>query len=163
MFLEQRLVAAGFEVELDGMGTRPVAADMQHEARGGIDLARGADRQEEAAAVEHLVDLVHAHRHFAEPHDVGAQLADGLAVRAHRGGREILVRFEDLAAIHAADLAVAAVHVDDAPGAGHLVQGIDVLGHHRHLAVVFLLETGERLVRGIGHDMAARKLLRVSL
>src|SRR5216684_1376574 len=56
MFLEQRLVAAGLEVELDGAGARPVAADMQHEACGGIDLARGADRQEQAATVQHLVD-----------------------------------------------------------------------------------------------------------
>src|SRR5882724_5244056 len=91
MFLEQGLVAAGFEVELDGPRAWPVAADMQHEARGGIDLARGADRHEQAAAVQHLIDLVHVHGHLAEPHDVRPELAHGMAMGAHRGWRQILV------------------------------------------------------------------------
>src|ERR1044072_6376418 len=84
MFVEQRLAAGWLEIELDGMGARLAAPHVQHEARRRIDLARGADRQEQAAALQGGVDLVHVHGHLAEPHDVRPQLSQRLAVGANR-------------------------------------------------------------------------------
>src|SRR5882672_5167769 len=80
VFVEQRLVAGRLEVELDSARPRRLAADMQDEARGRIDLARGADRQEQAAALQGRIDLVHVERHLAEPDDVRPELAHRLAV-----------------------------------------------------------------------------------
>src|SRR5512144_330983 len=57
VFVEQRLIAGRLEIELDGARPALLAADMHDEAGGGIDLARGADRQEEAAALQRGVDL----------------------------------------------------------------------------------------------------------
>src|SRR6185295_7142359 len=84
VFVEQGLVAGRLEVQLDGARPRRLAPDMQDEAGRGIDLARGADRQEEAAALQGGVDFVHVERHLAEPHDVWPELAHGLAVGADR-------------------------------------------------------------------------------
>ena len=158
MFVEQRLVVGRLEVELDRVGVG-AAARLQHETRGGIDLARGADRHEQAAALQGGVDLVHVHRHLAEPHDVRPEFAHRLAVGADRLGREVDIGGEHGAAVHAADLAVAAVHVDDVLRTRLLVQGIDVLGHDGDLAVVFLLELRQRHVRGIGRDMGGAEHL----
>src|SRR5215216_94902 len=124
VFVEQGLVARRLEVQLDGARPRRLAADMQDEARRGIDLARGADRQEEAAALESCVDLVHVERQLAEPDDVWPELSHGLAVGADRLRREVNVGFEDRAAVHAADLAIAAVHVDHVLRARHLMQRV---------------------------------------
>src|SRR4029453_1096897 len=112
MFVEQRLIAGRLEVQLDGARPMRLAADMQHEARRGIDLARGADRQEQAAALQRGIDLVHMERHLAEPDDVWPEFPHRLAVGTHRLRCEIDIGLEDLAAVHAADLAVAAMHVD---------------------------------------------------
>src|ERR1044072_5162175 len=57
VFVEQGLVAGRLEVQLDGARPRRLAADMQDEARRGIDLARGPDRQEQAAALEGGINL----------------------------------------------------------------------------------------------------------
>ena len=83
----------------------------------------------------------------------GLQFAHRLAVGADRLGREVDIGGEHGAAVHAADLAVAAMHVDHVARARLLVQRIDVLGHDGDLAVVFLLEMRQRLVGGIGRDM----------
>src|SRR5262245_11725010 len=79
VLLEQGLVAAGLEVELDGMRPWPLTANVQDEPGGGIDLAGRADRDEQAATLERVVDLVHVHGHLAEPYDVGPELAYGMA------------------------------------------------------------------------------------
>jgi hypothetical protein len=153
VFVEQGLVAGRLDIELDGARPALLAADMHDEAGGGIDLARGADRQEEAAALQDGVDLVHVQRHLAEPHDVWPELAHGLAVGADRLRREVDVGLEHLVAIHAANLAVAAVHVDDVLRARHLVQRVDVLGDDRDFALVFLLQPRQRAMGRIGLDM----------
>jgi len=35
------------------------------------------------------------------------------------------------------------------------MQRIDILGHHRHLAVILLLEMGERAMSGVGRNVRA--------
>ena len=68
-------------------------------------------------------------------------------------GDEVDVGLEDGAAVHAADLAVAAVHMDHVLRARLLVQRVDVLGHHRDLALIFPLQPRQRAMGGVGLDM----------
>jgi hypothetical protein len=72
---------------------------------------------------------------------------------------EVGIGDEHGAAVHAADLAVAAMHVDHVPGARLFMQGIDVLGHDGDLAVVFLFEVRQRLVCGVGRDVGGAEHL----
>ena len=108
---------------------------------------------EEAAALEGCMDLVHVERHLAEPDDVRPELTHRLAVGADRLRRQVDVGFEDGAAVHATDLAVAAMHVDHVLRARLLVQRVDVLRHHRDLALVIPLEPRQCAMRGVGCDM----------
>ena len=153
VFVEQALVVGRLEVQFDRAGARRVAAHMQHEARGGIDLAGRADRQEQAAALQHLVDFLEMHRHLAEPDDVGPQFTDGFAVRADEAGVRSCSDSNTVAAGHAADLAVAPVHVDHPLRSGLLVQQVDVLGDDRHFAFIFAFEPRQRPVRVVRVDV----------
>ena len=87
-FGEERACGAGFEVEFQSVG-RACRADRLDEACGRVDLARGADRDEEIASRERVVDAVEVEGHFAEPDDVGAKLVLAGAGRAMMTGRKI--------------------------------------------------------------------------
>src|SRR5207245_2843223 len=56
-------------------------AHMRGEARGGIDRARAADRDEEIAARHRGADLVHPFRNLAEPHHVRPEQGSAVAPR----------------------------------------------------------------------------------
>src|SRR3546814_917119 len=77
---EERRALRRFEVELDG--ARAGIARLLHEARGGVDVSRGADGEEQAAAAERVLDALHLERHLAEPHDLRAHAAGGVAAGA---------------------------------------------------------------------------------
>ena len=128
------------------------------EARGRIDLARRADRHEEVAARERGIDRIERQRHLAEPHHVRAQdvrFAAGLAAVI---GLEVVTAGVQRRAGGAARPQQLAMHVDEVARPGALVQVVDVLGHHQHLARPVLLEAGERFVRGVRLNAGAEQL-----
>ena len=131
------------------MGTA-VAPDLLHEARRRVDVARGADRDEEVAAGELEGDAVHLEGHLVEPHHVGAHGAHRAAAAARRVEPQVAAPGHHRVAARAAGLEHLAVHVDDALVAGALVQVVDVLGHHQHRARVLALELGQGMVGGVG-------------
>src|SRR6185503_11122804 len=102
----------GLEVELDRV--RAGAEDrFLHEAGGGIDVARGADREEQLASTERIRDAVHLERHLAEPDDVRAHAAAARAARALGFERKILLPGMHAGAELAARLEHLAMHVDE--------------------------------------------------
>lgn len=77
-FGERGGVGGRFGAEVDGASVR---GDLDGEAGGGMDLAGGADGEEDRAAVEFAGDLVEVERDFAEPADVRADLPAAGAAR----------------------------------------------------------------------------------
>ena len=71
--VEQVRAVRRLEVELHRM--RAVLARHGHEAGRRIDVAAGADGNEEIGSSESLVDALHLVGHLAEPDDVGAHAA----------------------------------------------------------------------------------------
>jgi len=120
-----------------------------------VDVARGADGNEQIAARQALVDLLHVEGHFTEPDDVGANPARGHAPGALGSQRQFLAAGIDLVAALAAHLVQLAVHVQWLPAAGALVQVVDVLGHQQEFPGMFVLEFRQRQVGGIGLDAGA--------
>lgn len=98
-----------------------------HEAGRRIDVAGGADGDEEIGLAQRLVNVVHTQRHLAEPHHVWPQRRRELAAVATVVNAEIAGPFEHLARLGAAHLQQFAVHVQHPLAAGALMQVIDVL------------------------------------
>lgn len=146
---------AGLEVELH---RARAARDLGDEARGGMDLAAGADRHEEVAAIERGADLVHRERHLAEPHDMRPHAPRAAAGRAGRRDREILLPRRDMAAMAAARLAELAMHVHEAPRACARMQVVDVLRDEQEPARPRALEARQREMRRVGRDRGVAQL-----
>ena len=112
-------------------------------------MAAGADGHEEVAALQGLVDLVHGHGELVEPDDVGTH-APGSAGGAYAVAIHVTRPVQDGSAARAAGFQQLAVHVDEAAGAGPVVEVVHVLGHQQELARPGALELDEGVVRGIG-------------
>src|SRR5690606_14436159 len=91
MLIEGR--SGGFEVQLDG--ARTGCAGGLVEAGGGIDIPGGADGDEQVTALQCLGDARHVEGHLAEPHDMRAQVARGLAAAADGVEAEVLADIEN--------------------------------------------------------------------
>src|SRR6478672_2758760 len=113
--VEEVGAVAGLEVELEGAGA--VGGGELHEPGGGIDRARGADRDEEVGPGEGVLDVVHPVGDLAEPDDVGSQLTHP-ASRARRQVGEVVVPADPAAAGPTQSRQELAVHVGDPPRAG---------------------------------------------
>ena len=108
---------------------RAGGARLRHEACRRIDAAARADRDEQVAGDQRLVDAVHLARHLAEPHHVGPQGARLAASRADRLGGQVLgpgIARQTCGAERAGKLTM---HMDQRMRAGRLVQAVDVLRH----------------------------------
>lgn len=128
------------------------------EAGGGMDVAAGADRHEEVAAIERGADLLHRERHLAEPHHMRAHAAHAPAGRAGRRDREVLLPWRDMAAMDAARLAELAMHVHEAPRSRPRMQVVDVLRDQEEAARPRALEARQREMRRVGHDRRVAQL-----
>src|SRR5690606_12080318 len=117
--------------------------------RGRVDLARGADRREQLAREQRLLDLLQVVGHLAEPDDVGTQ-ARLAARRARRRVRQVVRPAGALTARQAARPEELAVHVQHALAAGALVQVVDVLRHEQQVVAQLRLQACERQVRVVG-------------
>ena len=128
------------------------------EARRRVDLAGGADRDEQVAGAERGLDRLEPERHLAEPDDVRSQAAARPAAGAGIRAGQIAPPWQNRGAGRATHLEQLAVHVDQPAAAGALVEVVDVLGHHQDLARPHPLEAREREVRGIGADRRRQQL-----
>ena len=152
---EVRRALGGLEVELDRGGS--AGPGLGDESRRRIDVARRADRDEEAGAVEGGPDPLHLQRHLAEPDHVRAQARRPPAIRATDVARQVLVPDMHGAAMLALDLEQLAMHVDEGPCAGALVQVVDVLGHHQDLARPLAFEPRQRQMGGVRLHVGAQQ------
>lgn len=114
-----------------------------------IDVARRADRDEKAGAVEGGPDPLQLQRHLAEPDHMRAKPGRPAAIGAAHVARQVLMPDMHGTAMLALDLEQLAMHVDQGPRAGAFVQVVDVLGHHQDFARPVALEPGQRQMRGI--------------
>ena len=130
----------------------PAARALGDEAGGGIDVAAGADRDEQIARANARVDLLHPIGHLAEPDDVRPHAPGLLHVPHDQIDREIRLPGLLRAAMRAQRLQDLAMHVDEVPRARPLVQRIDVLGDRRDAAREVRLEPRQRPMRGVGPD-----------
>ena len=133
---------------------RAGGARLRHEARRRIDAAARADRDEQVAGNQRLVDAVHLARHLAEPHHVGPQGARLAASRADRLGGQVLgpgIARQTCGAERAGKLTM---HMDQLVRAGRLVQAVDVLSDREDAACVLLLQPRQRLMRGVRPGIA---------
>jgi hypothetical protein len=120
-----------------------------HEAGGGVDGARRADRDEQVGDHQRAVDPLHLVRHLAEPDDVRAQLAGGAARRTGGAVAEILLPADTLVAGEAPSGLELAVHVEDAASARALVKVVDILRDDQQLARPFSIKPSQRQVRRV--------------
>ncbi len=125
------------------MRTKPAA---------GIDRARSADGGEEIGAGERGFDHVHLIGYLAEEDDVRAQR--GCAAGRAEGRRgHVALPWRALAAMGAEGGVQRAVHVEQAAGAGALVEVVDILGDDEQLAGPCGVEPGQCIV---GPDWTGR-------
>ena len=82
-------------------------------AGGGVDEAGSADGGKNIGAVERGLNFVHVVGHFAEPDDVGAQMAGPAAGGAGERGGGVFMVGADVAAAGAPDFTDLAVHVQE--------------------------------------------------
>ena len=127
------------------------------EARGGVDLAGGADRGEEAASLQRLLDLVHVHRDLPKPDHRRAQ-GLGAAGGTGRSRQTGALGWRDRAAVQAPGLREFAVHVKQRRLSGAIVQVVDVLGDDENGAGVITREPDERVVGGVRLDGGVTQL-----
>ena len=124
-----------------------------------MDVARGADREEQRAIGDGLIDPVHLQRYFAEPDDIGPHGADLLATRAGRVEAEVVLPRRDPGTRAAPGLEHLAMHVDEVRCSGALMQIVDVLGHHQDLVRPVLLEPGKGEMGGVRRHVAGQEPL----
>jgi hypothetical protein len=89
---------------------------------------------------------------------VGPQRVGAAAAGAAVVGLEVMAAIVQGFAGRAARLQQLTMHVDQLAGAGTLVQIVDVLGHHQHLARPALLEQSQRLVGRVRLDRGVEQL-----
>jgi hypothetical protein len=153
-FVKPRCTERRFKVDLDAVRARtPRQFD---EARRRIDIARRADRHEGVAGDERGFDGVHMVGHFAEPDDVGAQLARRAATGAWRIVAEVAVPARRITARQAERAEQLAVHVDDLAGAAAFVQVVDILRDDHHGTGQRRLQLRQRDMRRVGRDGGER-------
>lgn len=140
----------GIEVELERAGAG--GARRLDETGGGIDLARGADGNEEVAGRERGENAVHPIGHLAEPDDVGAERAGGAGRAGGEGSERRLPAVAGIAG-GAPGREQLAVHVEEPAGAAALVEIVDILGDDEEVSRPFAVEPAERKVGGIGLDL----------
>ena len=108
-----------------------------------------------------VVDPLHVVGHLAEPDDVGPDPAGDRAGRATRALAHRPVPGEALVAGEAPAAGQLAVHVEQALGPGALVQVVDILRDDQQLARPFGIEPRQRVMRGVGLDLAEPRPPRV--
>ncbi len=114
----------------------------------------GADSDKEIRLLQRMVNLLHADGHLAKPHHVRAQRRRKLTAGAAIVGGKIAAPINHLSAVGAARLQQLAVHMQHATVARALVQVVDILRHQQKVIAQHLLQLGQRLVRGVGLDLA---------
>jgi len=123
--VEEVAIGRKFRAEVEGFGA---AGGMGGKTGGGLDGARGADGEENSALVERGEDFVEMEGSFAEPADVRPDLSSAGAARDFdRGFIKVGVVEGCTGTGVATALEEFAVHVEDAAGAGLLVEIVDIL------------------------------------
>ena len=111
-----------------------------------------ADRYEQIALGQRQLDPFHLVGHFPEPDDIGPQESGLSAFRAWRMGCHVSGKRRPFAASHAPGAVQFAMHVQQAPRSGTVVQVIDILRHQQQVARPGRIEPRERHMRRIRHD-----------
>ncbi len=155
----KQIVAFGrFEIELDGM--RAGVLCLFDKACGGIDIAAGADGDEQVAGADRGFDFIHPVGEFTEPDDVGPHETGDVTGKAGDCGGKVVMPF----ALGCRNWCTEccgqfAVHVKQLSRTGTLVQVIDVLRHQQEIAGKFALQPRQCDMRGVrlhvGHAPAA--------
>lgn len=114
-------------LQVDLAGRDAEAPGLPHVAGGRIDRARRAHRHEQVGLGQRRLDRVAMHRYLAEPDHVRPHPGAGAAGGTRIAPAQIRAPRRDRPAGAAAGLEQFAVHVDDRPRAGPLVQIVDVL------------------------------------
>ncbi len=74
-------------------------ANMSNKPGGGINIARGANRQKRTTPVQGTVNAFHLQRHFAEPHHMRPEPAVGAAITATVVTAKIAIPDRDATAV----------------------------------------------------------------
>ena len=83
------MALARFQIDLQGMRTR--VTRLFDEARRRVDMAKGADADEQLALLQRVVDALHVIGHLAEPDDIRAQRTDQPAAGARLADRHVIL------------------------------------------------------------------------
>ena len=97
-------------------------------------------------------------RHFPEPDHIGAEHSGRLAAITGLAGGDITGPAAPLMAACTEDTEQFAMHMQQIPRAGPIVQIINILGHQRDAVWPMLLQSGEGKVGGIGRNTGLLKL-----
>ncbi len=127
-------------------------AGLVNEAGGGIDGAGGAYDEHERSLIDLALDAIHAEWDFSEEDDVRAEKsAAGAATNVGEDAVDGMVFYGWAAAtVFAAGLGEFSVHMEEANGAGALVQVVNVLRAEEEAVAELSFELGESDVTGVG-------------
>ena len=133
----------GLEIQLHAFG--PAGAGNPGELRSRIYRSTGAARDEDVGCGKGRLDFVHAVWHLAEPDNIRPQAGSAAAPAAAAGlpFRRVAPTVPAAATAGGPDFPV---NVEYLPGAGELMQVIDILCHKNEFPAPFPLQAGERVM-----------------
>lgn len=149
-FVEQARALRWFEIEFNAICARPPG--LGDKTGGRVDIAAGADGDEQVSGSQSLVDLRHVVGHFAEPDDVWSHGPGEAALPTARIKCQVPGPLHGIAAVIAKRACYLTMHMDDGLAARRLMQIVNVLGHNGNAAAVLALKSRQGIVAGIGLD-----------
>ena len=138
--------------------SRPVALGALMKTCGRVDIARGADGEEQIALLQRPGDAGQLQRHFPEPDDVRAQIARLAAAAADRIETQILANIEHQAADLAVHFQQFPVQVNQIAAAHPFVEIVHVLRHDQHLSRKAVFQPGQSTVCRVGAYVLLQQL-----